>query len=129
MLDILKQASNGLLFISESDYPFETFLWKTEKQEKITPELIIQKAQHSLDTLVEFQDIDSLFEVATTEQSWHSPEEKETVKRYQNLSKVLKNNLTDIKVARLGRIKIDVYIFGKTVSGDLAGLATKIVET
>lgn len=114
--------------MSESEYPFEVFLW-TEDKEDITPEIILQKTGRSLDTPVELVDLDSFFEIATTEQSWHSLEEKETVKRYQNLVKTLKDNLTDIKVVRLGTIAIDVYIVGKTPSSDLAGLTTKVVET
>jgi len=41
----------------------------------------------------------------------------------------LKSHLTDIKVYRLGERSIDVYIAGKTPSGDLAGLSTKVIET
>lgn len=114
--------------MSESEYPFEVFLW-TEDKEDITPEIILKKTGRSLDTPVEFVDLDSFFEIAASEQSWHSLEEKETVKRYQNLVKTLKDNLTDIKVVRLGTIAIDVYIVGKTPSSDLAGLTTKVVET
>jgi hypothetical protein len=32
-------------------------------------------------------------------------------------------------VYRLGTVEIDVYIAGKTPSGDLAGVSTKVVET
>jgi hypothetical protein len=42
---------------------------------------------------------------------------------------MLKNNLCDIKVYRFGRRNIDVYMVGKTPTGDYAGLATKVVET
>lgn len=129
MVEILKQASEGLLFMSESEYPFEVFFWKSEDKEDITPEIILKKTGHSLNTPVEFVDIDSFFEVATTEQNWHSSKEKETVNRYQNLVKTLKDNLTEIQVVHLGTIAIDVYIVGKTPSSDLAGLTTKVVET
>lgn len=129
LLEILKQASDGLLFMSESEYPFEVFIWECNDTENINSELILKKTGRSLNTPIEFIDIDSFFEIATTEQNWHSTEEKETVKRYQKLVKTLKEHLTDIQVARIGTINIDVYIVGKASSGNLAGLVTKVVET
>ncbi len=115
--------------MSESEYPFEVFFWQSEDNKKdIKPELILQKTAHQ-DTPVEFIDIDSFFAIATTEQDWHSSEDRETAKKYQNLVKVIKENLSDLKVARVGEIEIDVYIIGKTPSSDFAGLSTKAIET
>jgi len=42
---------------------------------------------------------------------------------------VLESNLSDIQVFRVGEINIDIYVVGKIQSRDLAGLATKVVET
>lgn len=130
LLDTFKQASKDLLFMSESDYPFETFFWQAEdKQTNINANLILQKTEHPPNTPVQFIDIDSFFTIATTEQDWHNSEDKETIKKYQNLVKVIKDNLTDITIARLGKIEIDVYIIGKTANSDFAGLLTKVIET
>ncbi|BAZ16950.1 nuclease inhibitor homolog [Calothrix sp. NIES-4071] len=129
LLDKLKQASDGLLFMSESEYPFEVFVWQSPEKQHGSRELVLSKLNMPPDTKVEFVDLDSFFEVATTEEDWHSVEDKEIVKRYQNLVKVIKENLSDIKVARLGDIDIDVYIVGKTPLNDFAGLATKVIET
>lgn len=129
LLDTFKQASKDLLFMSESEYPFETFFWQAEDKKNINAELILQKTGHPPNTPVKFINIDSFFAIATTEQDWHSSEDKETIKKYQNLVKVIKDNLTDITVARLGEIEIDVYIIGKTANGEFAGLSTKVIET
>ena len=115
--------------MSESEYPFEVFFWKNEGQQQINRELILKQTENSFNTPIEFVDLDSFFEIATTEQDWHGSVEKENVTRYQQLSKVLKECLTELQVVRLGTTTIDVYIVGKTPSGDLAGLSTKIVET
>lgn len=129
LLDKLKLASDGLLFMSESEYPFEVFLWHSKEKQLLNAEFVLSKLNKPSDTKVEFVDLDSFFEVATTEEDWHSPEDKEIVKKYQNLVKIIKESLSDIKVARLGEIEIDVYIVGKAPSGDLAGLCTKVIET
>ncbi|GAB1543394.1 hypothetical protein NUACC21_60680 [Scytonema sp. NUACC21] len=129
MIEILQQASENLLFISESEYPFKVFLWQCEEQQDITPEFVLQKTGHPLDTPVAVVDMDDFFEVAIAEQDWHSPEEKAAAKKYQNLVKVLKANLSDIRVIRIGKININVYIIGTTSDGNLAGLSTQVVET
>ena len=127
--DQLQEASDGLVFISESDYPFEVFLWEASDSLVITPETFLKKTEHPVDTPVEVVDINSFFAVATTEQEWHNPEEREMVKKFQTLVETLKHNLSEIKVYRLGERSIDVYIIGKTSIGDYGGLSTKVVET
>ncbi|WP_407886494.1 nuclease A inhibitor family protein [Scytonema sp. NUACC26] len=129
MINVLKQASEGLLYMSESEYPFEVFLWDDSKQKDITPECVLQKVGLPVDTLVEVVELDSFFEVAIAEQDWHNSEEKITVKKYQHLVQVLKKYLFDLQVMRFGKINIDVYIVGKTSDEYLAGLSTKVVET
>lgn len=129
LINTLKRTSSGLLCMSESDYPFEIFLWTSLGEDNLTTEKLLQQTNHPQDTPVEVKDCDSFFKRATQEQDWHGLEEQETVKKYQNLVKILKENLADIKVYRIGEINIDVYIIGKTQSGDLVGLSTKVVET
>ena len=127
--DQLQKASDGLVFISESDYPFEVFLWEASGSLVNTPETVLHHTGHPIDTPVEVVDIDSFFAMSTAEQDWYEQGEQQTAKKFQNLVETLKSHLTDIKVYRLGTTTIDVYIVGKTPSGDLAGLSTKVVET
>lgn len=73
--------------------------------------------------------VDGFFAIVTQEEDWHDEEKRETVKRFQNLVSVLKQNLSQLQVYRVGSIEIDVYIVGVTDGGGLAGLSTKLVET
>lgn len=127
IVDKLKLASDRLLWSSESDYPFEVFFWSS--QEPLTAETVIQQTGHTPDTPVNVMPLDELFQNATQKEDWHNDDEKQMVKRYQTLVKTLKTNLSDIQVFRLGTVEIDIYIVGKTPSGDKAGLSTKVVET
>jgi hypothetical protein len=43
--------------------------------------------------------------------------------------RVLKDNLADLQVFKIGGAESDVYVLGKTGQGDLAGIKTKVVET
>ncbi len=112
--------------MSEADYPFEVFRWEAQK---LTASTVIQQTGHTPDTCVKVVPLDDFFENATQEEDWYNDEEKETVLRYLALVETLKTNLSDVQVYRLGTVEIDVYIAGKTPSGDLAGLSTKVVET
>ena len=123
----LKQASNGLLFLSESDAPFEVLHWPA--QGELTPAKLLQLTNHPPDAPVEVASVDDLFAIATQEEDWHDEEERETVKLFQNLVSVLKQNLLQLQVFRVGNTNINAYIVGVTPGGELAGLSTKLVET
>lgn len=128
-LEQLKKASEGLLFISESEAALEPFQWEDCGNSLLNTETILRKTGRPKDTVVEVVDLDTFFKASTTEQNWQDSEEKAMVKRFQSLVSLLRTHLNDIKVYRLGKRNIDVYIVGKTLKGDLAGLSTKVVET
>ena len=124
---LLKQASKGLLFLSESDVPFEVIHWPA--QGELTPPKLLQLTEHPPDAPVKVVSVDDFFAIATQEEDWHDEEEQETVQRFQNLVSVLKQNLSQLQVYRIGSTNIDAYIVGVAQSGDWAGLSTKLVET
>jgi hypothetical protein len=126
IVEKLKEASTGLLMMSESDYPFEVVQW--EGAAPATQEKILQLTD-SQNLQVEVVELDYLFRNCAFEQEWHNELQKKDVKRYQTLMQTLKDNLSDISVYRVGQINIDAYIIGQTQNGDLAGLVTKLVET
>ncbi|BDI21015.1 hypothetical protein ANSO36C_68170 (plasmid) [Nostoc cf. commune SO-36] len=127
ILEQLRTAANGLLMMSESEYPFEVFLW--EDAAPATPQKVVQQTNHPQNTPVKIVGVDDFFSVATTEEDWHGEEEKATVKRFQTLVQTLKENLNNLQVYRLGNKEIDAYVVGQTPTGDLAGISTKVVET
>jgi hypothetical protein len=86
----LKQASEGLLLLSETDAPFEVIHWPT--QEELTPAKLLQLTDRPPHALVELRTVDEFFARATAEEDWHDHEERETAKRFQNLVRVLKQN-------------------------------------
>ncbi|MBD2775547.1 nuclease A inhibitor family protein [Iningainema tapete] len=128
IVETLSQASNALLMPSESDYPFEPFIWLGEGKEVLTTEKLLQLTNHPINSPVETVDLDYLFRNVAQEQEWHDAQQKANVSKFKSLIDTLKANLKDLKVYRVGIIEIDVYIVGKAAN-DLAGLATKVVET
>lgn len=123
----LQKASEGLLFPSETDAPFEVVSWPA--QAELTPTKLLQLTGHPPDAPVEQQTVDDFFAVATAEEDWHDLDERETAKRFQNLVGILKQNLSQLQVYRVGSTDIDAYIVGVTDGGDWTGLSAKLVET
>lgn len=123
----LRQATKGLLFMSESDYPFETVRW--EGLPEITPEYLRSLEGHSPDSPVEVRSVDDFFRQAAAEEAWKGEEELAAARRYQALVRLLKKSLEDVKVYRIGEINIPVYIVGRSGTDNWIGLSTRVVET
>jgi hypothetical protein len=119
VLDTLKQAVQGLVFVSETDAELEAFQWpaggaldgKTIKK--------ISGQNYADDDSVEETTLDSFFRVVPSGSK----------KKFQSLAQTLKDNLEGIRVYKIGDAEKDVYIVGKAKNGSWAGLKTQVVET
>ena len=120
----LKRLTRGLTYLSESDFPVEPFFMVGQGQKIITPDDLPTAKKP-----VQEGDFDAFFANAIADQDWHGPEDRETAARFRALVKLLKENLTNIKVYRAGEIEIDVFVVGRTAEGDFAGITTKVIET
>jgi hypothetical protein len=123
----LKRLSEGLLFISEADYPFEIFYGEASAQ--ISTQSLPGFAGLPADSPVEAATVDDFFKAAVSEPDWKVEQELAVARRYQALLRFLKERLDDVKVYRVGRVNIAVYIIGRTEAGNWLGLSTRVVET
>lgn len=123
----LREATRGLLFMSESDYPFEVVRW--EGIEEVSPEHLRKVAGEDMTAPVEERTIADFFRVAAGEQEWEGEAELALAKRYQYLVRLLEENLKGVKVYRVGRINIGVYVVGRSEEGNWLGVSTRVVET
>jgi hypothetical protein len=115
VLKILKKASAGLTYPSETDAPFEPFVWegKGTARDQVA-------ARAGKGKPIEEVAIDAFFKEL---------EESDDAERFKQLRKVLEEQLQGLKVFRVGKIRIDVYLIGQAKSGKWAGLHTVSVET
>ena len=124
--DLLTEASEDLYWVSEADYPFDVIVWD---EDNLSEQHLLGRLGYPPDFPVQKIEIDEFFKWAVQEQDWQDDIEKAEVKQYQILVETLKANLTDLRVYQLGETEFDIYILGKTPSGEIAGLSTKAVET
>ncbi|OJJ14042.1 hypothetical protein BKI52_44460 [marine bacterium AO1-C] len=127
LLRSLDRACDGLLFMSESDYPFESFYW--DHKGELSPEKVIELAHEMEDARVKELTLETFFKNAVAEESWYDTDEVRTARRFQNLVDTLKRNLEEIKVYRVGFAEAEVYIVGKPEFGGYAGVSTHVVQT
>jgi hypothetical protein len=123
----LKEATEGLLYMSESDYPVEVIRW--DGSEQLSPDYLRKIAGADSSAAVEESAMEDFFRVLAGEQEWKGEEQLAEAQRYQRLRKLLEENLRGIKVYRVGEINIGVYVLGESVEGDWLGVSTRAVET
>ena len=127
-LALLQRATAGLLYMTESDEPFVPVMGPGDRQ-TIGPEdarALIGRAPG--EGIAELSTADFFAEPAKR-QDWHGPTEKLVVECYRALQSIFEDQLADAKVFRLGEVRIDVLIMGKTADGHWVGLRTLAVET
>ena len=129
IFELLHEAIKGLVWMSESDYPFEVLNWEFAEKISLDNEVVLQITKHALDTPIKVIEFDDFFQWVITPKGWHDTEESEMVNRYQKLVRIMKQYLSDLKVYKVGEVEIDVYIIGRTNTGYYAGLATVSIET
>jgi len=123
----LREATDDLLWMSESDYPFEVVVW--EGVTTITEKLLRERAGAPEEAPVETKSMEEFFRVAAGDQVWHSAQEQATARRYRRLVEVIEKHLAEVRVYRIGEINLVVLIVGRSRRGTLLGLQTRVVET
>ncbi len=123
---LILNAIQGLLYPSDSDYPFEYF-YNSQTSSMPSPQqfnqLIGQQGQQV--TQVDFDDFFN--QLIINQRS--SGAEAGMIMRYESLRQVFKNQFTNLTVYRVGEIQVQVYITGVNSSCGMAGLKTMSIET
>jgi histidine triad (HIT) family protein len=117
-LDALRKAAKGLQFISETEAPLKAFLW--DDGDTLTDRHLLELVGEDEGAGVEQQSLDDFFHAVPDEDR----------EKFDELAKVLKEQLSGIKVYKVGdEAERNAYVVGKTAEGRWAGLKTTVVET
>lgn len=125
----LLEASAGLLYTSESDYPFDyvsraAFLRDTLTLTTFRAAFLIPRT-----TPVEIRSLDRFFARHIELVDPNDPVGVSLVPRYENLEFQLQELLNAPKAYCVGTIQIRCYVVGTSPEGVIAGLATTSIET
>lgn len=123
----LKKAVRGLLFPSEKDAPFAVRTLKTDVN--VTKTRVAALVGQPEDAEVEELPFVKFFEAYTQIRKWHAEDDKAVVKRYQDLVATVRAHLREVKVFKIGRVRLKVVVVGKTAEGTWLALETDALET
>jgi len=126
LLKDLKAACGSLTFISETDADLVPFIASSPVSKSLQAYL---KALDVAEGDIEEIAFKEFFERLTKKREWFGERENKRSERFLKLRDVLTNHLRDLRVIRIGRIRIDIYVAGIASNGRLAGVKTKAIET
>lgn len=123
----LKTSTDGLIYISETDSEVLPFVG--EKSETLNIESLLKQINTASDIKVKEITFEDFFENLITIQDWFEAEEKASAEKFLKLKKLLEENLKDLKVFKVGKIEIEIYVVGLDEENNLLGIKTEAVET
>jgi hypothetical protein len=127
LLSDIESAVKDLFYISETDAKILPFVGA--RTDAVTKENLLNQTKNESNTEVEERDFTEFFDQVTAIQDWFGDEEKAIAAKFLALRDLLKNNLRDLKVFKVGKIEIDIYVVGLDAESVLMGIQTKAVET
>lgn len=124
----LRKATHGLLYMSETDEPFEVVHLEKPTGAFGAPDACLL-AKRQAGCLVQTQSLDEFFGELAQERDWHGKAEKEDARRYRELWTLFRDCLAEATVFRLGELQVDIIIVGKAADERWVGVKTHAVET
>lgn len=120
LIDDIKLLTDGLLYLSESEFPFEAKALGNDKTAALQ-QLGIDENKAKQNTVEKF------FEKLTTPQDWHSDADKINLSRFVALRDFVLTNWKETTVYKQGATEIDIHIVGQ--ADQFYSLSTKAIET
>src|SRR5262249_19254046 len=143
-IDALELVVDGVLWSSESDYPWTVFgladaapVTVDNLKELVGPLIVIENGEAPLEEqTIEEEPWEDIFDKMTTPQDWWTDYEIMRAEQYQAIRDTLDAHLVNLKMFRIGEKSgnwlsgaIDMFVIGETADGDLVGIQTITVET
>jgi hypothetical protein len=126
-LAAIAAAADGLLLMSESDYPLTPFRWPGPGP--LTPATLLVHVGMPADTPVEMRSLDDFLGPMAEERDWFDDGQRAAAVRFAQLRDTIAAVLHNVVVYRLGRIQIVAIIAGVDAAGATVGLQTTQIET
>ncbi len=125
--DRLEMACEGLTYISETDAAVVPFAGAAVSDlNRVT---ILRQTGSNRDENVEEVDFEEFFSRLTAIKDWHGEREKTRARKFLDLQELIEENLSELKVFKIGKIRLNIYAIGRDREGRLMGVRTKAVET
>jgi Nuclease A inhibitor-like protein len=128
LMSRLRDLIAGLTYISETDAALEPI--SCDAVSGISLETVLDRfGDNSADRDIEEIGFDEFFDRLICKRDWYHEREIARARQFALLKDALRENLTDLRVYRVGKVQIDIFIVGLDRNGVLIGVKTKAVET
>ena len=127
MAKTLASLTKDLIYISETDAPINAV--KFRKVSSVSKSEVLSATGNGQTAPVEIVDAEKFFERLTTMRDWFGPRETEMARGFAELKNRIDEELTNVKVFKIGKIEMDIYVVGLDRDGNLAGIKTRAIET
>ena len=127
LFDRITAVCDGLIYVSETDAPVVPFAASAATE--ITREAILHESGRDANDPVELTGFDDLFARLTAIKDWFGEREMKRAQKYLELKELLERSLTELKVLRIGAIRISIFVVGRDKNGCVMGVTTTAVET
>ncbi|GAB3533108.1 nuclease A inhibitor family protein [Pontibacter brevis] len=129
ILQRLQELTDGLYYMSESDYLLEVVHFKKKEPSELSDAEVKQFAEQPSDAKVETVDLAYFLRNMTRTEPEADDEAKQVAERYQVLQDFMEQHLSNVKVYRVGRREVAALVLGHMPEGGIAGLKTTLIET
>lgn len=123
----LSESLNGLIYMSETDAAIEPF--EGGAADAVTAANLLAQIGAAGDAPVEERGFEEIFARLTRVYEGGGEEQAARAGRFGALKGLMEANLTDLKVFKVGKINVDIYMVGIDGEGNLSGVKTRAVET
>jgi hypothetical protein len=123
----IADACRGLNYVSETDAAVEPVALGPARES--TEAGFRKAAALPPDAKVESVPAETFFAPVTMPRPWHTAMQKKNAEGFAALRCLLEAELEDLRVYRVGRVRIDIYEVGVDDGGEWTGVRTKAVET
>jgi hypothetical protein len=121
----LEDECRGLVYISETDSEIVPVLVADDRSSPIE-EFIEKQAPGGS---IEIRPTADFFKNLTADRAWHGEVERERVRRFRAVERIVVDNIGEARLFRAGRISIEIFVLGYDADGNIAGIRTQSVET
>ena len=127
--DEIISLSSDLMYPSESDEKIEYYEMEVSTDERLS--LANFRMYNGIRPEIEIEEMDFelFFKPLVKMEDWFGEDEKKWAEDSLKLKQQMSDRLKDIQILKVGKIEIEVYLFGKSEECKWEGIKTKLIET
>ena len=127
--DQIISLTSDLMYPSESDEKMELFEMEISTTEKMLLGNFRMFNGIRPEVEIEEMDFEFFFRPLIKIEDWYGEDEQKWATDSLKLKQLLLEKLNEIRILRVGKVEIDVYLFGIAEENKWIGLKTKLIET